>query len=135
MTSGVIELTTALKINGQDFKELTYDLGKISIYDLAEIEKERVQILGPKAGSVFRVMQNDPLIHFLLGAHAIIKCNPSIDINDLNRLVGFDLCQLTTIGMRFFSRPAAQDSSNSEKQPEDIQDNSIVQSANSTENQ
>lgn len=131
---GIIQLTTPLKINGEDYTELTHDIGKITIEDLAEIERERNEMLGPKAGTIFRVAQNDNLMHTLLGMHAIIKCNPKIDINDLKRLEGYDLCQLAMVGLRFFSRPAIQESNDSEKPQEDTQDNSTVLSQNSTEN-
>lgn len=131
---GTIQLTTPLKINGEDYTELTHDIGKITIEDLAEIERERNEMLGPKAGTIFRVAQNDNLMHTLLGMHAIIKCNPKIDINDLKRVEGYDLCQMAMVGLRFFSRPAIQESNDSEKPQEDTQDNSTVQSQNSTEN-
>lgn len=131
---GTIQLTTPLKINGEDYTELTHDIGKITIEDLAEIERERNEMLGPKAGTIFRVAQNDNLMHTLLGMHAIIKCNPKIDINDLKRVEGYDLCQLAMVGLRFFSRPAIQESNDSEKPQEDTQDNSTVLSQSSTEN-
>lgn len=129
-----IQLTTPLKINGEDYTELTHDIGKITIEDLAEIERERNEMLGPKAGTIFRVAQNDNLMHTLLGMHAIIKCNPKIDINDLKRVEGYDLCQMAMVGLRFFSRPAIQESNDSEKPQEDTQDNSTVLSQSSTEN-
>lgn len=132
---GTIQLTTPLKINGEDYTELTHDIGKITIEDLAEIERERNEMLGPKAGTIFRVAQNDNLMHTLLGMHAIIKCNPKIDINDLKRVEGYDLCQMAMVGLRFFSRPAIQESNDSEKPQEDTQDNSTVLSQSSTENQ
>lgn len=91
-------------------------------------------MLGPKAGTIFRVAQNDNLMHTLLGMHAIIKCNPKIDINDLKRVEGYDLCQMAMVGLRFFSRPAIQESNDSEKPQEDTQDNSTVLSQSSTEN-
>jgi hypothetical protein len=128
----VITLTSLLKVNGTDLTELTYDVNKITINDLAEIERERSKILGPQAGTIFRVTQNDNLMHTLLGMHAVIKCNPEIDINDLFRLEGYDLYQMSLVGMRFFSKPAIPDSKSSEKPQEDIQDNSIVPSTNST---
>lgn len=131
---GTIQLTTPLKINGEDYTELTHDIGKITIEDLAEIERERNEMLGPKAGTIFRVAQNDNLMHTLLGMHAIIKCNPKIDINDLKRVEGYDLCQMAMVGLRFFSRPAIQESNDSEKSQEDTQDNSTVLSQSSTEN-
>lgn len=131
---GTIQLTTSLKINGEDYTELTHDIGKITIEDLAEIERERNEMLGPKAGTIFRVAQNDNLMHTLLGMHAIIKCNPKIDINDLKRIEGYDLCQMAMVGLRFFSRPAIQESNDSEKPQEDTQDNSTVLSQSSTKN-
>lgn len=124
---GTIKLTIPLKVNGEDYTELTHDIGKISIEDLAEIEKERTEMLGPKAGTIIRVAQNDNLMHALLGMHAIIKCNPKIDINDLKRVEGYDLYQITMVGLRFFSKPATQASNDSEKPQEDTQDNSIAQ--------
>lgn len=131
---GTIQLTTPLKINGEDYTELTHDIGKITIENLAEIERERNEMLGPKAGTIFRVAQNDNLMHTLLGMHAIIKCNPKIDINDLKRIEGYDLCQMAMVGLRFFSRPAIQESNDSEKPQEDTQDNSTVLSQSSTKN-
>lgn len=125
--SNIIQLTVPLKVNGTDLTELTYDTSLISIEDLAEIEKERSQKLGGQGGSVFRVLQNDTLMHALLGMHAVMKVNPQIDINDLNRLKGYDLYQMSLIGMRFFSKPATQESKDSEKPQEDMQDNTIVQ--------
>lgn len=133
--AGTIQLTTSLKVNGKDYTELKYDVGKITIEDLAEIEKERNEMLGSKAGAIFRVAQNDNLMHTLLGMHAIIKCNPEFDINDLKRLEGYDLYQMSTVGISFFSKPAIQESNDSEKPQEDTQDNSTVQSQSSTENQ
>lgn len=124
---GKIELTTPLKVNGKDFTELTHDIGKITIEDLADIERERNEMLGTRAGTIFRVAQNDNLMHTLLGMHAVIKCNPDFDINDLKRLQGYDLCQMAMVGLRFFSKPAIPESNDSEKPQEDTQDNSIAQ--------
>lgn len=130
-----IELIKPLKVNGKDYTTLKYDVSKISINDLAEIERERNKMLGPQAGTIFRVTQNDNLMHTLLGMHAVIKCNPEIDINDLSRLEGYDLYQMSMVGLRFFSKPATPELKNSEKPQEDIQNNSIVQSENSTMSQ
>ena len=47
---GTIQLTTPLKINGEDYTELTHDIGKITIEDLAEIERERGKKRERKAG-------------------------------------------------------------------------------------
>ena len=129
-----IVLVNPLKVNGKDLTTLSYDISKISINDLADIEKERSQMLGTQAGTIFRVMQNDNLMHTLLGMHAVIKCNPEIDINDLKRLEGYDLYQMSLIGMSFFSKPAIPDSSTSEKQQEDMPDNSIAPLENYTKN-
>lgn len=123
----IITLITPLKVNGVDRTEFKHDISKININDMADIEKERSKMLGSQAGTVFRVMQNDNLMHTLLGMHAIIKCNPEVDINDLMRIEGYDLYQITLIGMRFFSKPAIQDLKDSGKPQEDTQENITVQ--------
>lgn len=122
-----IILTTPLKVNGVDLTELEYDINAITVNDLAEIERERSQALGKSGAIVFRVAQNDFLMHVLIGMHAVMKCNPKIDINDLNRLQGYDLAQMSTVGMRFFSKPATPEQKPSEKQQEDIPNNSTAQ--------
>lgn len=120
-------LNTPLKVNGEDLTELEYDIRAITINDLAQIEFERGAMLGAKGITVIRMPQNDYLMQTLIGMFAIIKCNPKIDINDLKRIEGYDLTQISTIGMRFFTPPEDPLPKNSEGQPEDIQENSIVQ--------
>lgn len=127
MSKETLTLTTPLLVNGKELSELQYDTSLISINDLAAIETERSQALGNKGVGTIRIAHNDFLLHILIGMHAIIKCNPSIDIEDLKRIKGYDLTQISLIGTRFFTPPDVLEPKNSNEQQEDIQEPSTVQ--------
>lgn len=90
---GEIPLRNPIKINGKKVSKLTYDTEKISIDDVLDAyahSKERTY-----------AVEQDHGVSLYLGFYAVIKENKEIDIEDLKRLVGFDLIQLTNIGSLF----------------------------------
>lgn len=126
MSAKTLELTSPLKVNGEDLTKLQYDTSAITINDLGEVEAERVKAVG-KGQPMATVAQADFLYQILLGMKAIIKCNPQIDFEDLKRIKGYDLTLIAKIGINFFLPPAAQEQNSSEEQQEGTQENSTVQ--------
>lgn len=132
MSKEILELQVPLKVNGEDLTKLEYDIESISINDLAEIENERAKSLGKNAVPSIKPAQSDFVYHIFIGMRAIIKCNPQIDIEDLKRIKGYDLTQISLIGTRFFIPPASRELSSSEAPQEDTQESTIVRLPKST---
>lgn len=127
MSKETIILTKPLKVNGKEMSQLNYDIEKISIEHISRAEGEKAKMLGKNAIAGMKVAQTDLLLHLHLGFQAIIICHPEIDVEDLKRITGYDLTQISAIGTRFFIPPTSQNRENSEELLETTAVSSTVQ--------
>lgn len=120
-----IELRRPLKINNVDRKTLDYDFEELTCdaytkaFGYAESMSTQLASSG-HAGAA--VMEYNGTLHMYLAAQAIIAVNPEIDIADIERIKGYDLVTLTTLGRNFIFGKSEEnsDQSNLEEESEDI---------------
>lgn len=94
-----IELRQPIMINGKEVKELTYDTAQITVGQFCEAEAYSFTAGGNKPKMTTH--EFDHGLHVYLGMYAVIAVNPHIDITDLERIKGFDMVRLATIGRNF----------------------------------
>ena len=118
-------LDTPIKINGKEVTELTYDPLEITAEQFSIACAKSAAIDKSRAMTV-KVKENDYALHLYLGMMAVIAVNPEISVEDLERIKGFDVLDLTNIGTFFIYRRSAEPSeeSNSEEQSETTADTS-----------
>lgn len=108
MSKEILILSKPLKVNGKDLTQLNYDIDKISIENISRAEAEKAKMSGKNPVAGMKLAQTDLLLHLHLGFQAIMICHPEIDIEDLKRITGYDLTQISAIGTRFFIPPTTQ---------------------------
>lgn len=104
-----LTLDSAIKINGKDITELTYDAQEITAGQFSEACARSASLDKTKSFS-FKMRENDYALHLYLGMMAIIAVNPDIDISDLERVKGFDTLKIADIGMLFILRRSGETS-------------------------
>ena len=111
-----IKLSKPLKVNGKEYKELSYDVDAVGVDDFATAETRAEQKKGNNAG----IAESDYTFHLYLGMDAITKAMPEVDIADLERLTGRDIMRVMGIGRSFLFEQGVTDSaaSSSDEQSE-----------------
>jgi len=113
---GIIELSRAIKIDGKEITELSYDTDKITVdLYLKAINRAVTQGNGITGAN----LKLDAGAHLTLGMYAVIAENPAYDISDIERVTGSDLIKFVDIGMLFTLGREAQTSTPSDQQSED----------------
>ena len=120
-----IELRKPLKINNELRKTLDYDFEELTCdaytkaFGYAEAMTTQLASSGHASATV---MEYNGTLHMYLAAQAIIAVNPEIDITDIERIKGFDLVTLTTLGRNFIFGKSEDnlDQSSLEEESEDI---------------
>lgn len=118
-----LKLNNSIEINGKKLKELTYDFNEITceLYTMASNYADAKTLQANQKGRPSAaIMEQNASLHMYLGMAAIIAVNPEIDVMDLERLKGFDLIKLTSLGRNFIAGRSEEPSeqSNSEEQSE-----------------
>ena len=121
-----ITLRKPLLINGEYRKELTYDIDELDINRITKAEGLKAKIGGQDTVGTISIAQTDYALHICIGMHAIMAVNSDIEVEDLQRLKGYDLTKLAAIGQRFFIEPVEQEQATSSEQQEDTQDTTIA---------
>ncbi len=113
---GIIELNKAIRIDGTDVKELSYDTDKITVdLYLKAINRAVTQGNGITGAN----LKLDAGAHLTLGMYAVIAENPAYDISDIERVTGSDLIKFVDIGMLFTLGREGQTGTPSDQQSED----------------
>ncbi len=95
---GIIELNKAIRIDGTDVKELTYDTDKITVdLYLKAINRAVTQGNGITGANI----KIDAGAQLMLGMYAVIADNPAYDITDVERITGADIMKVAMVGMAF----------------------------------
>ena len=113
-----ITLRYPIKINGKTVSKLTYNFEKITIDDLQDA-------FAHANGTNDRFVEQDHGVALYLGFYAVIEENKEIDIEDLKRLKGYDLIQLTNLGTLFTIGWEGQTDDSSEETSEPTADASL----------
>ena len=106
MSIHTLVLDNPIKINGEMVEELTYDPQEITAEQFS-IACAKSSALDKTQSVSFKIKENDNALQLYLGMMAVIAVNPQIDIKDLERIKGFDVLDLTNIGMLFMLRKSA----------------------------
>lgn len=101
-----LKLRTQIEVNGKAVNELQYDFEEITceLYTMASNYADAKTLRANQQGRPSAaIMEQNVSFHMYLGMAAIIAVNPEIDIADLERIKGFDLIHLTTLGRNFIA--------------------------------
>ena len=122
-----IDLKQPLMVNNKKLTQLTYDFDELTCDDFSTAASyaEAKNFKANQAGrpSILMMEQNENL-HLYIAFMAIIAANREIDILDLERIKGYDILQVTSVGRLFTlgRLEEAFDQSNSEEQSENTPD-------------
>lgn len=97
-----LKLRHPIQIDGKKIKELDYDLEEITMELFTEADAIRKKSAGLQNMSYSLSIEFDFTLHTYIGLAAIIAVNPSYDFEDLKRIKGRDIKDVTQIGRRFF---------------------------------
>ena len=133
-----IELLKPLLINNKNVTELTYDFEEIDCdafsmaFSYASAKSLQANQMGKQNAAI---MEQDTNFHMYLGMQAIIAVNPEIDITDLERIKGYDLVRIASLGRNFIygKSEEASDQNSSEEQSEATHESSTQESEKSKE--
>jgi len=105
----ILKLDTPIQINGKTYTEFEYNPLKITALMFSEACARSSALTKHRQLSI-NFKQTDTALHLYLGMQAVIACNPEIDLADLERIEGYDVLELTDIGMLFTYRRWAEPS-------------------------
>ena len=110
----VLKLDTPITINNKEYKEFEYNPLKITAAMFSEA-CAKASAAGKSRTVSFNFKQVDTALHLYLGMMAVIAVNPEVDVADLERIEGYDVLELSDIGMLFtlrkWAEPSKQNSS------------------------
>lgn len=90
-------LSKPIKINGEEYKELPYDLENFTARDKMEAGKKY-----RNDGGMISVQELDSDYHVYLFAQAVAKVDKKVDITDILRISGKDATKAGNIVRSFF---------------------------------
>lgn len=97
-----LKLRHPIDIDGKKVKELTYDIEEVTMDLFTEADAVRKRSAGLSNTSLSLAIEFDFTLHTYIGIAAIIAVNPEYDFEDLKRIHGRDIKDVTLIGRRFF---------------------------------
>ncbi|MGF7431095.1 hypothetical protein PQV03_10060 [Thermoanaerobacterium thermosaccharolyticum] len=92
-----LKLSKPIMINGEEVKEIKYDLDSLTAQDLQNASRKY-----QKNGGVIQVQELDSVYHLYLFAEAVAKVNPEIDLTDILRLSAKDAIKAESLVRNFF---------------------------------
>ena len=117
----ILKLAKPLLVNGKKRTELKYDTSILTISDLSNAETLKFKLV-PAEQAASSVAQTDNILHLCVAVMAVLRCEPEVSEEDMQRLEGYDVVQLSRIGQRFFIGSASEIAENSETQQEVTQE-------------
>ena len=117
-----LKLYNPILINNAMVDSLTYDENEITGALFAEAEAEKKTAGGVKNFGINLSFEFDTAFHLFIGMAAIIAVNPHISFDDLERLKGADVVEVTKIGRNFILNPAASTQDNTDEPSETTQE-------------
>lgn len=129
--NGTIDLKKAIMINDKKVQKLKYDTDEITSELFVEAESKKMKASGSKGGNLSGAMELDYGLHLYLGFASIIAVNSDYAFEDLERVQGPDLIQITKVGRNFLIASGVSADDSSDEQSETTPDASTPQSATS----
>ena len=131
MAINTLVLDNPILINNVEVSELTYDATQITAEQFS-VACAKSAALDKARAVTFKAKENDYALHLYLGMMAVISVNPQYTVEDLERVKGFDVLDLTNIGTFFIMRRSAvpSEQNSSDEQSEDTADSSTQASEN-----
>lgn len=129
--NGTIDLKKAIMINDKKVQKLKYDTDEITSELFVEAESKKMKASGSKGGNLSGAMELDYGLHLYLGFASIIAVNSDYAFEDLERVQGPDLIQITKVGRNFLIASGTSADDSSDEQSETTPDASTPQSATS----
>lgn len=108
-----LKLDNPIMINGKEVGELTYDANEINVALFSEAVARHKMSCGSKNVYVAPAVEFDFGLHPYIGFAAIIALNPDVSFNDLERLKGWDLLNVSEVGRNFLLKSEVSDANNS----------------------
>lgn len=131
---GTLNLKNPIVINGKQISEMTYDSNEINgtLFVTAEAKKKVAE--GIKNVTITAAAEFDFGLHLYLGFAAIIAVNPDYDFSDVERIKGWDVKDVMSIGRNFMLKSEANLTADASGERTEITQESITQ-AHSTLNE
>lgn len=104
-----ISLRAPILIDGEQVRELTYDIDSITPDQFVEAEVLAANIATSIRKMSTKVVELDAGFHYYLGVMAIIAANPSYSVQDVERVKGPDVMKIMRIGRNFTTADAEED--------------------------
>ena len=121
MSKNVLKLRNPIKINNDEVSELAYDGLEIPVdlYLSACAKAAAASADGGPAALNSKFQEVDYILHFYIGCAAVIACNRTIDFADLERIKGYDILELSKIGLFFIVKKLEEPSEESDSENSD----------------
>lgn len=133
MSKKSFELDEPISVNGKQITELFYDPMEITAAMFSEA-CARSAALDKSKAVTFKMRQSDYALHLYLGMMAVTAVMPEVDITDLERIKGYDVLELTDIGMLFIYRKwGAPSEENSSEKPSEATPNTSTAASEKSE--
>ena len=129
--NGTIDVKKAIMIHDKKVQKLKYDTDEITSELFVEAESKKMKASGSKGGNLSGAMELDYGLHLYLGFASIIAVNSDYAFEDLERVQGPDLIQITKVGRNFLIASGVSADDSSDEQSETTPDASTPQSATS----
>jgi hypothetical protein len=114
---GKITLDNPIKIDGKKIETLTYDTNEITSELFAEAEAKK-QAAGRANGNRSGAMELDYPLHLYLGIAAVLAVNTDYTFEDIARVKGGDIIEISKIGRNFTMRSEELQDEDSDAQSE-----------------
>lgn len=93
----VLKLSKAIKINGNEVKELPYDFENMTAKDKINASRKMKEV-----GLPVTIEETDPDYHFYLFAEAVVKADSNITTEDVMRISAKDAQRAAAMARDFF---------------------------------
>ena len=104
-----ISLRAPVLIDGEQVRELTYDIDSITPDQFVEAEVLAANIAASIRKVSTKVVELDTGFHYYLGVMAVIAANPTYSVQDVERVKGPDVMKIMRVGRNFTTSDAEED--------------------------
>ena len=114
---GKLTLVNPIKIDGKNVKQIKYDTNEITPVLFAEAETRKANA-GHGNGNRSGAMELDYPLHLYLGFAAVLAVNEGYTFEDLERVKGRDIIEISVIGRNFIMKSEGSEGETSDEQSE-----------------
>ena len=114
---GNLTLVNPIKIDDKNVKQLKYDTNEITPELYAEAETRKAKA-GHANGNRSGAMELDYPFHLYLGFAAILAVNEGYTFEDVERVKGRDVIEISVIGRNFIMKSEGSEGETSDEQSE-----------------